>query len=116
MTANENKEFIAEDVIGALEARDHWSFEDEKDGSVQSRRLLIVRLHRAMAERMTTAPRRALIKELVAQKRKGVTGPGVREVSTPDQFHSLVSEFEQLGEVELQLRAKEAAEAHQADT
>ena len=116
LAANAKKEFIAEDVIGALEARDQRVFEDEKDGSVQSRRLLIMRLQRAMAERMTTAPRRELIKQLVAEKREGMTGEGVGEVSTPDQFHSLVSEFEQLGEVELQLRAKEAAEVQQAET
>ena len=42
-----------------------------------------MRLHRAMVVRMTTAPRRELIKELVAKKREGMTGAGVGEVSTP---------------------------------
>ena len=103
LAANSGKEFIADDVIGALEARGQWVFEDEKDGSVQSRRLLIMRLQRAMADRITTAPRRDLIKKLVVEKRKRMMGEGAGEVSTPEQFHALVSEFEQLGEEELQL-------------
>ena len=90
-------------------------FEDERGISDENRRLLTMRLQRAMAERMKAAPRRSLIKGLVQKLRDGMEQDPQREVTSPEMFEKVVCQFEELGEGELRLRAKEAAEEERAN-
>jgi hypothetical protein len=113
--AYSDQRFRPADVVAALTQRGHWVFEDERGISDENRRLLTMRLQRAMAERMKAAPRRSLIKGLVQKLRDGMEQDPQREVTSPEMFEKVVCQFEELGEGELRLRAKEAAEEERAN-
>ena len=107
--SHEKKGQLIYGVVAYLLKQGAVLFDDEKDNSSQSVKLLMIQMQRIMAEKMVAAPRKQLLRNWVRAMRHAKAW-----VANPADFEKMVQECIDLGpkEVELQ-RLGAAMEAEQ---
>lgn len=97
-------QFIYGDVAAYLLQQGAVLFDDERDNSPQSVKLLMMRLQRVMAEKMVAAPRKKLLRNWVRAKRNTKAW-----AANPADFEKIVQECIDLGHKEVELQKLDAA-------
>ena len=102
--SHEKKGQLIYGVVAYLLKQGAVLFDDEKDNSSQSVKLLMMRLQRVMAEKMVAAPRKQLLRNWVRVKRDAKAW-----VANPADFEKIVQECIDLGPKEVELQRLGAA-------